>query len=110
MLWKLNEKKGEGQTFSDEDLKGQVKHKVQERKDLREVLAVLLAAALNIFFREKAQGGVEGSTWMKSKAARRTCREKRTDIPVPLGMEEIAAVVHQFHEETVDVMKLVPQK
>ena len=33
-LWRLNEKMGEGKTYFDEDLKGQVKNTGQERKDL----------------------------------------------------------------------------
>ena len=39
LLWKLSEKHGEGKTYFDEDLKGQVEHNAQERKDLREVWA-----------------------------------------------------------------------
>ena len=37
LLWKFSEKKGEGETYFDENLKGQFKNRTQERKGFWEV-------------------------------------------------------------------------
>ena len=61
LLWKLHENKGAGETYFDENLKGQVKTRTQEGKDLWEVWAASPADVLRIC-RSKVEGGANGSS------------------------------------------------
>ena len=83
LLWKLTEKKGAGETFFDENLKGQLfffkKKKRQERKTLWEEWVAPPVEALRICG-EKAEGGAEDSSTY--------CSLDDPEIVAPYYMEE----------------------
>ena len=78
---KVREKKGEGKTNFDEDLKGQVKNKGQERKDVWRVCAASPTGALSICRAQAERGAERSSTY---------CSETDREIGSQNVQEEVA--------------------
>ena len=83
LLWKLSEKKGEGVTYFDGSLNGEVENREHQFKDLLEVWAASPADALICKVKAKAKGRAEGS-W-------RYCSLEDHEVD-PLYMQEEALV------------------